>query len=190
MNTNSLARHYDTLAPRERLPLIMAASLRKDDPEYERLTRSAPRLTYCVPDFYGLSEGIFTAVNSYMLQQLALTARFFLVLGLACNNRGGDREHFWNPINLSAHLLVERAEGWRLFCADYGIDPAGVPSLMPGWDVLQGALELARLSVVSRETAVKYFRERSGDHSAEPFTAEDVRREYRAAVERQAATWK
>ena len=37
MNTNGLARLYDRLTPRERLPLIMAASARGDEMERERL---------------------------------------------------------------------------------------------------------------------------------------------------------
>jgi hypothetical protein len=37
MNTHALAKHYGALTPRERLPLLVAARLRHDDAEEDRL---------------------------------------------------------------------------------------------------------------------------------------------------------
>ena len=46
MNTNGLARHYGSLTPEERLPLVLAATWRGDGPERARLLASAPRVAY------------------------------------------------------------------------------------------------------------------------------------------------
>ncbi len=56
MNTNSLARHDEILTPRERLPLIMAASARGDEAEAQRLAHSAPLVSLRVPDYFGLAK--------------------------------------------------------------------------------------------------------------------------------------
>jgi hypothetical protein len=58
MNSNSLARHYNKLTPWERVPLIIAAGLRDDGTERERLVSSAPTNLFHVPDFRGLSEDL------------------------------------------------------------------------------------------------------------------------------------
>src|SRR5947209_20597717 len=82
MNTNGLARHYDTLTPRERLPLIMAASARGDAVERDRLARSAPREHFSLPDYHGLAEGVLLAALLRGLAVLELAARFRQCEGL------------------------------------------------------------------------------------------------------------
>jgi hypothetical protein len=59
MNTKVLAKLYDRLTPRERLPLILAASARNDEVEGQRLAQSAPRMALRLPDYHGLGEGLF-----------------------------------------------------------------------------------------------------------------------------------
>lgn len=46
MNTTKLAKHYESLTPEERLPLIIAACCRGDETERARLANSAPFVTY------------------------------------------------------------------------------------------------------------------------------------------------
>jgi hypothetical protein len=73
MNTDSLAKNYDVLSLAERLPLIHAASARGDSVEQERLKRSAPRVIYTVPDFFGLAEA-FDEISTFHLLDLLDTA--------------------------------------------------------------------------------------------------------------------
>ena len=56
MHTTTLAKQYDTLTLHERLPLIMAAEVRKDEAELMRLVKSAPKLPCTVPDHFGLAH--------------------------------------------------------------------------------------------------------------------------------------
>src|SRR5262249_47266915 len=70
MNTDRLARHYATLTPAERLPLIMAASARGDEAEYEHLARSAPRVYLQAPDTFYLAEALLLATSLHMMELL------------------------------------------------------------------------------------------------------------------------
>src|SRR5262249_24128853 len=61
MNTDPLAKHYGILTTAERLPLLMAASARGDETEYERLVRSAPKVRFEAPDTFYLAEALLQA---------------------------------------------------------------------------------------------------------------------------------
>jgi hypothetical protein len=74
MNTNALAKLYDRLTPRERLPLIMAASARGDEQERSRLMASAPRVAYQVPDHFGLAMSFQEVGNHHFMQLLHISA--------------------------------------------------------------------------------------------------------------------
>src|SRR5262245_58408033 len=77
MNTNGLAKLYDRLSSRERLPLILAASERGDETERERLVRSAPREVFRVPDYFGLGEGLLMQAVFHMTEVLSLSTMYF-----------------------------------------------------------------------------------------------------------------
>jgi hypothetical protein len=48
MNVNALTKYYDTLTPWERLPALLAASARGDEPEAQRRSRTAPVPLRCL----------------------------------------------------------------------------------------------------------------------------------------------
>jgi hypothetical protein len=50
MNSSAIARHYDNLTPEERFRLIVAAGVRGDEAEQERLARAGGSLTFTVQD--------------------------------------------------------------------------------------------------------------------------------------------
>src|SRR5215831_17026304 len=81
MNTECLAKLYDRLTPRERLPLIVAASGRDDEAERGRLMRSAPTGLYRLPDFYWLADALSDAALLHLLQVVDLVALFLLASG-------------------------------------------------------------------------------------------------------------
>ena len=49
MNTNNLNKLYDRLTARERLTLLISASVRGDPVERQRLLDSAPSKPYAIP---------------------------------------------------------------------------------------------------------------------------------------------
>ena len=82
MNTKGLAKQYDKLAPKERLPLIVAASLRGDDLERERLMNSAPRHLYRLPDYHWLADDLQSLVLILNSKLLDLAVSYWRMLGL------------------------------------------------------------------------------------------------------------
>src|SRR5437763_1672986 len=82
MNTKNLAKNYDRLTARERLPLLLAASAREDAVERQRLLDSAPRIDLRAPHHHGLGEALFTAAHFHMMTQLDLAAKYWQWWGL------------------------------------------------------------------------------------------------------------
>ena len=138
MNTAKLAQHYEVLTPWQRLPLLVAASSRADEAEHDRLVRSAPTLTFHVPDHWGLADGMRHLVTYYVLRQLELTVLHWSLLSTleempthgARDRKGSskaklDREarnrelraahnqeaRVWRTLRFLAHGFVVRADG-------------------------------------------------------------------------------
>src|SRR5262245_50399752 len=111
MNTHGLARLYDRLTPRERLPLIMAASGRGDETERERLARSAPREEFRVPDYFGLADGIQMLALFHIIEVLKLTTLYWHASALLTDEdfratAGPDRrDRLLGTIRAFAYLL-------------------------------------------------------------------------------------
>jgi hypothetical protein len=82
MNPQRLERLYDHLTPRERLPLIMAAHMRGDAAERQRLVASARTRTFEVPDYYPLARALGQAAHWHMLTLLDLAGHFWQWWGL------------------------------------------------------------------------------------------------------------
>ena len=121
MNTKGLAKLYDRLTPRERLPLILAASARGDDVEGQRLAQSAPRMALRLPDYHGLGEGLFLASLFHLIGVLDVTALFWLTQGrLAEWQAWADEDDSLNQmdakVRMWAYVLTAKRDGWRRFC--------------------------------------------------------------------------
>lgn len=84
---------YEGLTPLPRVRLIYAAGKRGDTAEQERLAKSAPRVTWDIPDFQGLSEA---------LSELPLFCLSTL-LNLCCT--------FWRASGLHTRQCVEQGDG-------------------------------------------------------------------------------
>src|SRR5262249_22073310 len=110
MNTSSLARQYDALSPWERLPLVIAAVLRKDAVEERRLAQSASRKWFCIKDYWILTDGLISLAQSYVMRQLDFACCFGRLIALLENSGCVDDEENeeqdegrWRVIKLAAH---------------------------------------------------------------------------------------
>jgi hypothetical protein len=187
MNTNGLARLYDTLTPWERLPLLVAASARGDAVEEDRLARAAPRNGFRVPDYWGLAEGLDDLVKLYLVKQLDLAALYWRLAGLL-EQEPWDRpsrqdskrqERRWQWLKLLSYRYVVRADGWRLLCTEMPIDPEVLLKELPGYDAVKQMEQVARLIAFNAEEALAFLRaDAEARRPAEDDTA-GVRREYR-----------
>ena len=208
MNMAAIARHYDTLTPWERLPLLLAAQARHDAVEYHRLARSAPKNRFAVPDYWGLLEGFTSLSQQYVLEQLDNAAFCWRLWALAVpGSLGGDREcpHRESDIGailqFEAHCIVVRADGWRQLCADLHVDADMILRQLPGHETVGEMEALARRLAFTAEEAVGYLRELLERVELVPGREPAVRREYRldsaadvarsmrAALEERLASW-
>jgi hypothetical protein len=162
MNTNTLARHYDKLTARERLPLILTAFKRGDVIETGRLIRSAPTRTVTVADYHGLNQGLELMSAVHLTLQLERACYIGVISGRVV--AGKVTEEKLLPVRMLAFQFVLDAEAWKLFCAELHIDPEVLVYPLPGLDVLRLIEELARVLAFTTEEAAAYVRSLPDDH--------------------------
>ena len=165
MNTNALAKLYDRLTPKERLPLLLAASARGDEAERDRLARSAPREGYWVPDYHGLAEGLLLVSLFHLLELLDLASLYWQVDGLLTQEEmlgkeAGQavRKRFEGLTRIYAYLFIVKLDGWRRFCAEFKVDPEPLMNTLPGYESMKRAEEDARPVAFSHEEATAWMR--------------------------------
>jgi hypothetical protein len=186
MNTDALAKHYDVLTPAERLPLIHAASARGDSVEQERLKRSAPRVIYTVPDFFGLAEA-FDEISTFHLLDLLDTAAAYNQAMWIADSDNETAEWMLDCALMFGYLFQVKLAGWRLFCGEHGFDPERLWGLLPGTDMIRRTERLAAHAAFLPEGAAAYL-QRIGRGEAPP-TAEGVAAGLRAALEQRVEWW-
>src|SRR5262249_47000612 len=111
VNTNGLAKHYESLTPWERVPLILAAMARGDEPERTRLVQSAPRLAYAVQNHAGLADALFKVSAAHFMRLLDLVACYGAVLGAAVYWKGKDAARVRDAALFYGHLFQVRLAG-------------------------------------------------------------------------------
>ena len=178
MNSKCLAKLYDRLTPRERLPLILASSARGDDVEGQRLAQSAPRMALRLPDYHGLGEGLFLASLFHLIGVLDVAALFWLTQGRLAEWQSWadkDEDDSLNrldaKVRMWAYVLTAKRDGWRRFCAEFQVDPELLLSDVPGYDTVKRSEEAARLLAFSVDEARAWLRKTS-TATAEVVTAE------------------
>ncbi len=194
MNTKGVARLYDRLTARERLPLIMAASARHDEPERQRLVQSAPQVHRRVPDHYGLSHALREVSDHHFMELLDLAARYFQAMGVLSQHKAND-DALDYVLLLGFEFQTLRA-GWRQFCAEQGIPAEALWEPLPGYDTLRSAEELARTIAFHPEGAAAFLERqaRQGQPAdaqieVQVIDADIVARDLRRCLEARAAWW-
>jgi hypothetical protein len=195
LNTKGIARHYDRLTPRERLPLIIAASVRGDETERERLVHSAPRVGYRLPDYHGMAEGMQLLALLHLGELLDLAALLWRAsLPLTdpddCPGKEGKerKERALGTVRMFAYLFTVSLDGWNRFCSDLKVEPPGLLNDLPGWATVNLSANAARRVAFSPEEATAWLR-KGTDEPAEARTAESVAAELQQALEHWEARW-
>jgi hypothetical protein len=186
MNTDSLAKHYHVFTPAERLPLIQAAAARGDEVERGRLVRSAPRVTYCVPDYFGLAEA-FEGVSLFHLLDLLDTAAAYNQAMWFYGTDTASAEQMLDCALMYGYLFQVKLAGWRLFCREHGFEPERYWALLQGYEAIRSAERLAGHAAFQPEGAAAYLK-RSGGGKVPP-TGEDVAAGLRAAFQERLEWW-
>jgi hypothetical protein len=136
VNTNALARLYDALTPSERLPAIMAASLRGDDVEADRLARSAPVRIFRVPDYFGLAEGLKLLAVFVLAELLELTTLHWQLVASRDSHEGdAHRALVRDTSRALAYRFVAKLDAIRQLSAG-GLDVAALLDELPGMETV------------------------------------------------------
>lgn len=77
MNTNALARNYDTLSPLERFKLILSAGARDDEAEQDRLVNAGRRISLSMPEHSPYAHA-FDELSTFVFIELLEDAGVFL----------------------------------------------------------------------------------------------------------------
>jgi hypothetical protein len=192
MNTHPLGRLYDQLTPRERLPLLMAAHLRGDAAEYQRLSASAPTQTFQVADHYPLAKALGEAVHLHLLCLLDLAGSFWQWWGLwlasappqawdenpkkprrrraaaganTCRSaaaNGIDPYRAYGMMRYYASRFMAHRDGWKEFCADLHLEPEAPLNFRIGWGLVTQTETAARPLVFDTEEAAQFLRQEMG----------------------------
>lgn len=196
MNTNGLAKLYEHLTPKERLPLIIAASARGDEVERDRLAHSAPREGFRLPDYHGLSEGMELVSLFHLLELLDAAALYWQTGGMLAEwevltEEGEDKppKRLRATVGVFAYVFTTKLDGWRRFCSEFKVDPDLLMSELPGYDTVKRTEEAARIAACTPEEATAWMRQR-GDETAEALTVETVAASLWAFVNSRAGWWK
>ncbi len=180
MNSKVLAKLYEQLTARERLPLIVAAATRADAVERQRLVDSAPSRGLAVPHHHGLATALAEAADFHLLTLLELAASYWQWWGLwgwqgqrhqsrmaqepgraggADVARTEDPEGFrlYCMVRYQAFLFLTHIEGWKQFCGEWSIDPCVLLDFMPGWDMVTRTEAQARERAFTRDDAAMFL---------------------------------
>jgi hypothetical protein len=214
MNTKALARHYDSLTPRERLPLILAAAARGDEEERLRLTMSAPRVSYTLSHHWGLGEALIEVGHWHFMHLLALAATYFEGWALfrspspagpddGQDDEGEDAPDGEDELNDDEQDESERAfalnmamgylfrvnfDGWVLFCREQHLEPDVLWTGLPGWGIIKRAEQCSQRAAFVAEGAARWYEEGTGKAEPAP-TAEDVAANLRAHLKVRVEWW-
>jgi hypothetical protein len=158
MDTQLLARHYDKLTPLERFPLIVAASARQDEAERERLVCSAPRTTWQMPHHWGVVSVFESLASFHFMKLLDLAACYFHAFSAVGRRRKKDADAMadWQDAMYLGYEFVTYLAGWRQFCAELHVDPEIFWKLLPGYQTVKDAEELATGSTDRRVPGIAY----------------------------------
>jgi hypothetical protein len=198
MTTDGLTKFYDKLLPAERHALILAADLRGDEAEAERLLRTAPRLTYSVPHHHLQAEAFQLVALVHLAQLLHLSSAYWQALVEALDGADLTDEALQGRLDEvvrgQAYLLCTYLRGWELFCAGLTIPPDVLKLYLPEWPALQETRESAQSLAFTAPEAAEWaarLRRRRGEEGAAPprvITAEDVAAALRRAMPTPTAT--
>jgi hypothetical protein len=195
MNTKCLAGHYETLTPRERYPLMVAARDRGDAVEAERLEREAPFGTFSVPNYRGMAEGMADISLLHLIELLDMAAKFWQVNALLESIASG-REKVQKAMKdglrkcrgLWGYLYGVETEAWRRFCTELHLDPDGFIRDLPGYPTTKQAEEIVRLFAFTPDEAVQAIRETSPE-GTKLYTVESALANFKAALASREKRW-
>jgi hypothetical protein len=162
---DQIKKHYNKLTILERYPLIVSAAARDDEAERRALMQAAPRKSWSMPDYYGLSEGFEFVSAWYMMNQLGYIASIHFMMN---NSDGRNGEKVYNVVIEKQEIKIDVNEylntafkrvlinlaAWTRLCKEYKVDPHVMLRDLPHYDFMQWMIATidASAGMVGEET--------------------------------------
>ena len=186
MNAKTLTKQYTKLTQRERAVLSINAWGRKDESEAFRLIDAAPRVNLDAPDCGRVFQRLAFAIDWHALKQAENAANLFLLASLADADADRDTPKYPDSddtVRVITYNIITRADGWKIFCGELGLDPVGALRIASADPMLMDMVEKIARAVkpdldVLRASLHATFKEAA----AEPKTTEEIAAEYRALL--------
>jgi len=195
MNTNGLARHYATLTPRERLPLLVAALNRRDETEAARLARSAPAAFYKIADYFPLGEALRLLGLFHVIEQLEravvfqqASANWVQPADAADPEEEASRQRWWRLLRFAAYRLTVEAAARKQVFGEFQIDPDSYLADLPGYETLKHAEVAAETIACTPEEALAFARAYGAEDVA-VLTVEGAAQAMRDFLDQRVASW-
>jgi hypothetical protein len=199
MNTDNLAKHYARLLPDERHLLILAANVRGDATEVDRLERTAPRVKYSVPHHYPHAEALEFVLLEFLSKFLSLSSAYWqahswLVDAAAQRDKEAQaclRQHR----AVLGNLLCTYFRGWQQFCQTVKVPAEVLKRFVAEWDLVDFTLQSAQAAACSAtelaELAAGLGPQTNGDTATPPraITVADVAESLERRWKMRTATW-
>jgi hypothetical protein len=178
MNTNGLAKLYDRLTSRERLPLVLAAQSRGDSLEHQRLKDSAPSRLWRLLDYCMGELALNVLALIYVGEQLDHAACYWHALWRLDDPDGPDEALWRLTAAVTSYVFSCNAEAWRRFCRGIHIDPDALTAANHhGW-LLRFCEERMPGEAPTRDEVADHLREH-GVADPEPITVEGLLADWR-----------
>jgi len=136
MSQPTLNKLFDVLTPEERSSLSLAALVRGDEVELERLTTAAPRRVVSVLHHKDVMSSLCTCGVLHRAEQLEMIAGYFFAVDRvrhAIEDADCETANWWLDVSsLFAFRYTVNREGWRLFCEELGVGAEDVVDGAPG----------------------------------------------------------
>lgn len=145
MNTKALASNYDALTAAERASLMLAAILRGDQVEADRLARTAPQIHLSATDCWPIMRGFIHLAYIVLAELLGYAAQIgqlrSLVVQILVSEADGPKPSEEAELLADySHLLVARflrtLDAWERFCQARAMPSRGFWQTQPGFDAL------------------------------------------------------
>lgn len=183
----SIAKHYNHLTPRERMPLILAADARGDDIEVGRLIDSAPRVGYKFPHHLAFAMAFREVFDIHYMELLAIATQVWL--SFAWLFRPEKRDDNGDSVVACSHQFRSQWEGWIAFCNDLAIDPFVFMKYMPGYELVKHTAHSTQQFIAAAERVDPAIRERLTTKELTASPAETVVAELHKALEARNRAW-
>jgi hypothetical protein len=137
---------YEKLKPKERFSLIMAALVRNDKEERQRLMDSAPQIEYSAAHHRQFALRFCFFANLEYMELLALAAEYRKAGAVFVSQKpkkGDDWDEGEADLLVLGYAFKTALAGWHKFCAELNLDPEFYLSKLPGFGLLEEAREIA-----------------------------------------------